>query len=190
MGGDPIEAAATGPERGSPKAGELAWAGDLDQVDVTVPVQIASPQVLRGFVDTALAGTKAVAGPGPRALTRIGLVLLSIEVVGAVTDLLAAYWSQRVAWTATNSLRADLAAHLLRLDLDFFQTHPPGELIERVTPDVLVKGEDYRDKEVVGREWVESHGGEVVLAPLLEGRSTSAILERGGGSPPQAPAGR
>jgi D-beta-D-heptose 7-phosphate kinase/D-beta-D-heptose 1-phosphate adenosyltransferase len=49
-----------------------------------------------------------------------------------------------------------------------------------VTPDVLVKGQDWEHKGVVGREWVESHGGQVVLAPLLAGRSTTAILERGG----------
>ena len=35
--------------------------------------------------------------------------------------------------------------------------------VEMVSPDVLVKGEDYADKPVVGREWVESHGGQVVL---------------------------
>jgi D-beta-D-heptose 7-phosphate kinase/D-beta-D-heptose 1-phosphate adenosyltransferase len=47
-----------------------------------------------------------------------------------------------------------------------------------VTPDVLVKGEDWRDKGVVGREWVERHGGKVVLARMVPGRSTSAIVER------------
>jgi len=59
-----------------------------------------------------------------------------------------------------------------------FEQDTPQEIIERVTPDVLVKGEDWRDKGVVGREWVERHGGAVHLAPLLEGRSTSAMLEK------------
>ena len=48
--------------------------------------------------------------------------------------------------------------------------------MERVSPSVLVKGEDWAEKGVVGREWVERHGGKVVLAPLVPGRSTSAIL--------------
>ena len=52
------------------------------------------------------------------------------------------------------------------------------ELIERVTPDVLVKGEDWAERGVVGREWVESHGGQVVLAPLVPGASTTSILQR------------
>ena len=59
-----------------------------------------------------------------------------------------------------------------------FEDDTPLEVIERVTPDVLVKGEDWAEKGVVGREWVEDHGGQVCLAPLLQGRSTTGILER------------
>jgi D-beta-D-heptose 7-phosphate kinase/D-beta-D-heptose 1-phosphate adenosyltransferase len=60
-----------------------------------------------------------------------------------------------------------------------FSETTPAEIVRRVTPQVLVKGEDWAQKGVVGREWVEQHGGQVVLAPLLAGRSTTAILERG-----------
>ncbi|MBK9129612.1 MAG: D-glycero-beta-D-manno-heptose 1-phosphate adenylyltransferase [Phycisphaerales bacterium] len=59
-----------------------------------------------------------------------------------------------------------------------FEEDTPAELIRAVTPHVLAKGEDWRDKGVVGREWVESHGGQVVLVPLVEGRSTTNIVER------------
>jgi len=59
-----------------------------------------------------------------------------------------------------------------------FSEDTPREIVERVTPSVLVKGEDWKDKGVVGREWVESHGGEVCLAPLVPGRSTSGVIER------------
>jgi D-beta-D-heptose 7-phosphate kinase/D-beta-D-heptose 1-phosphate adenosyltransferase len=59
-----------------------------------------------------------------------------------------------------------------------FGQDTPAQIVERVTPSVLVKGEDWKDKGVVGREWVESHGGQVVLAPLVPGRSTTKILER------------
>ena len=75
-----------------------------------------------------------------------------------------------------------------------FDEDTPLDLIKLVTPNVLVKGEDWADKGVVGREWVESHGGQVILAPLLEGRSTSAVIESVlrsatqsvGGDPPAA----
>jgi D-beta-D-heptose 7-phosphate kinase/D-beta-D-heptose 1-phosphate adenosyltransferase len=69
-----------------------------------------------------------------------------------------------------------------------FSEDTPLELIQALTPDVLVKGEDWRDKGVVGREWVERHGGKVVLAKLLPGRSTSAIVARmRAGGPAHAP---
>jgi D-beta-D-heptose 7-phosphate kinase/D-beta-D-heptose 1-phosphate adenosyltransferase len=51
-------------------------------------------------------------------------------------------------------------------------------LIERVRPDVLCKGEDYKGKVVVGRELVEAYGGRVVLVPLVPGMSTTLVIER------------
>ena len=59
-----------------------------------------------------------------------------------------------------------------------FGDDTPLALIERVSPEVLVKGADWADKGVVGREWVESHGGSVYLAPMLPGRSTTSMVER------------
>lgn len=59
-----------------------------------------------------------------------------------------------------------------------FGEDTPQEIIEAITPHVLVKGQDWEDKGVVGREWVEAHGGEVHLAPLVAGRSTTSIVER------------
>ncbi len=46
------------------------------------------------------------------------------------------YFSQYVAWTATNQLRRDLVAHCLALDMSFHKTHTSGEMIERIDGDV------------------------------------------------------
>jgi D-beta-D-heptose 7-phosphate kinase/D-beta-D-heptose 1-phosphate adenosyltransferase len=43
---------------------------------------------------------------------------------------------------------------------------------------VLVKGADYKKEQVVGWEVVEAHGGKIALAPLVDGRSTSAVIQR------------
>ncbi len=51
-------------------------------------------------------------------------------------------------------------------------------LIEAIKPDVLVKGADYAKQQVVGWDFVESYGGRVALAPLIDGRSTSAVIQR------------
>jgi D-beta-D-heptose 7-phosphate kinase/D-beta-D-heptose 1-phosphate adenosyltransferase len=59
-----------------------------------------------------------------------------------------------------------------------FDDDTPKALIEAVTPQVLAKGEDWRDKGVVGREWVEQHGGQVVLVPLVQGRSTTNVVQK------------
>lgn len=59
-----------------------------------------------------------------------------------------------------------------------FEEETPAELIRAIVPDVLVKGGDYVPGTVVGRSVVEENGGRVEIVPLLEGYSTSALLER------------
>ena len=59
-----------------------------------------------------------------------------------------------------------------------FDEPTPERLIRAARPDALVKGEDWRRKGVVGREFVESYGGRVVLAPLIRGLSTTALVDR------------
>jgi len=59
-----------------------------------------------------------------------------------------------------------------------FDDDTPLALIEAVQPDVLVKGADYSEKPVVGRELVEARGGRVELVPLLPGWSTTELLRR------------
>jgi len=59
-----------------------------------------------------------------------------------------------------------------------FEEDTPGQLIEAVAPDVLVKGADYQKEQIVGSAFVESRGGSVVLVDLIEGRSTSNIISR------------
>ena len=58
-----------------------------------------------------------------------------------------------------------------------FGEDTPAELISRVLPDVLVKGGDYRNEEIVGGQTVLDNGGEVRILGLREGRSTSAIID-------------
>ncbi|MCK6488447.1 MAG: adenylyltransferase/cytidyltransferase family protein [Planctomycetes bacterium] len=58
-----------------------------------------------------------------------------------------------------------------------FDAKEPKELIAEIIPQVLVKGRDWAHY-VSGREVVEAHGGTVVLADLVEGRSTTGTIER------------
>ena len=75
--------------------------------------------------------------------------------------------------------RAVVLAALEMIDyITIFDEPDPLNLIKKVRPDVLVKGEDWTDKGVIGREFVESCGGKVVLAPLVEGKSSTATIEK------------
>ena len=58
-----------------------------------------------------------------------------------------------------------------------FDEDEPRDLIAKILPDILVKGKDWAHY-VSGRDIVEAHGGRVVLAEMVEGRSTTATLER------------
>ncbi|MGA8322072.1 MAG: D-glycero-beta-D-manno-heptose 1-phosphate adenylyltransferase, partial [Xanthobacteraceae bacterium] len=77
--------------------------------------------------------------------------------------------------------RAEVLAALEAVDLVVvFEEDTPLKLIERVRPSVLVKGADYKRGEVVGREFVEQAGGDIVLVALVPGHSTTAIVKRAG----------
>ena len=76
--------------------------------------------------------------------------------------------------------RAALLAALACVDyVTVFDDLTPLSLVERVRPDVLVKGGDYRGRlhEIVGRELVESYGGRLYLTGEVAGVSTTRILK-------------
>lgn len=77
------------------------------------------------------------------------------------------------------SSRASVLAALECVDfVVVFEQDTPGELIESVRPDVLIKGGDYSPEQVVGAKFVQSYGGRVVVTNLLPDVSTTAILTK------------
>ncbi len=75
--------------------------------------------------------------------------------------------------------RTEILATLVPVDyITIFFEETPLQIIEKILPDVLVKGGDWGVDEIVGKETVEKNGGEVVSLPLLEGQSTSRIIQR------------
>jgi D-beta-D-heptose 7-phosphate kinase/D-beta-D-heptose 1-phosphate adenosyltransferase len=59
-----------------------------------------------------------------------------------------------------------------------YDDETPARLIDALVPDVLVKGADWGEGEIVGRGTVEGAGGQAVRVPLLAGRSTSSLVDR------------
>ncbi|MCX7929864.1 MAG: D-glycero-beta-D-manno-heptose 1-phosphate adenylyltransferase [Chlorobi bacterium] len=102
-----------------------------------------------------------------------------VLIVGLNSD--ASVRRLKGAWRPINS-EDDRAAVLDALRaVDFvtiFEEDTPAALIELIEPDILVKGGDYAPDAVIGADTVRSRGGQVVIVPLLPGRSTSAVVAK------------
>ncbi|MBE9136190.1 ABC transporter ATP-binding protein [Nodosilinea sp. LEGE 07088] len=95
-----------------------------------IGLQLLNPQILRYFIDTAIAG-----GEQQLLLWAAG-AFMAIALLQQGLAIATTYFSETIAWRATNTLRLDLARHSLGLDLAFHKAHTPGELVERVDGDV------------------------------------------------------
>jgi len=96
----------------------------------TICVQVITPLVASHFID------QATSGGDLRDLIVLALLTMGLALAGQCLAVAETYVAENVSWAATNVLRADLVAHLLRLDATFHTAHTPGELIERVDGDV------------------------------------------------------
>jgi len=100
---------------------------------VSTATQLVSPLIVRRFIDATAKGGADVS------LTVLWVLAGAFIAIAIVTQLLqigAAYFSEQLAWGATNALRRDLAAHTLDLDMSFHTATSPGDIIERVDGDV------------------------------------------------------
>ena len=59
-----------------------------------------------------------------------------------------------------------------------FKESTPLDIIKKINPDIIVKGGDYIKEDVIGKNYIEKYGGEVIIFPLSEGFSTTSILEK------------
>jgi D-beta-D-heptose 7-phosphate kinase/D-beta-D-heptose 1-phosphate adenosyltransferase len=75
--------------------------------------------------------------------------------------------------------RAEVLEALECVDaVSVFDDDTPADIIQRVQPDILVKGADWPADQIVGRDTVEARGGRVILEPVEQGYSTSDIIKR------------
>jgi ABC-type multidrug transport system fused ATPase/permease subunit len=95
-----------------------------------IAVQVATPLVASRFID------QATIGGALEELIFLALLTMGLALAGQGMAVAETYVAEHVSWAATNALRADLLAHLLRLEATFHTAHTPGELIERADGDV------------------------------------------------------
>ena len=95
-----------------------------------IGLQLLNPQIMRRFLDTALAGGSS------QSLAWMALLFIGVALAQQVVAVAATYVGENISWTATNWLRYDLARHCLYLDMAFHNEHTPGEMIERIDGDI------------------------------------------------------
>ena len=75
--------------------------------------------------------------------------------------------------------RAYILVSLAYIDaVILFDEDTPIKLINNIKPNVLVKGADYIEKQVIGSDFVKSYGGKVVFAPYIENKSTTSVINK------------
>ena len=75
--------------------------------------------------------------------------------------------------------RANILASMLFVDgVFFFDEDTPYELIKRVNPNVLIKGADYKEEDIVGYDIVKANNGEIKTIDLVEGYSTTNLIKK------------
>ncbi|MCI0531346.1 MAG: D-glycero-beta-D-manno-heptose 1-phosphate adenylyltransferase [candidate division Zixibacteria bacterium] len=74
--------------------------------------------------------------------------------------------------------RAEILSALEPVDyIVIFNELTPLNLIRRIRPDILVKGSDYKTSQIVGRDYVLSHGGRVKTVPIVRNKSTKNLVK-------------
>jgi D-beta-D-heptose 7-phosphate kinase / D-beta-D-heptose 1-phosphate adenosyltransferase len=117
--------------------------------------------------------------PGHVSLLRQAKMACDRLVVGLNSDSSAARLKGPDRPIQTQAARAAVLASLAAVDLIvIFEEDTPAELIRALRPQLLVKGADYRLEDVIGADIVKAVGGEVMLAEVLPGYSTSAAIGR------------
>ena len=103
----------------------------------------------------------------------------SVLIVGVNTDASVKRLKGESRPVNNETSRALLLASLVITDaVILFNEDTPLHLITTLLPDVLVKGGDYTLDQIVGAKEVMANGGEVKIVPLLDGFSTTAIIEK------------
>jgi ATP-binding cassette, subfamily B, bacterial len=122
---------------------------------VSIGLQLLEPQILRFFIDTAMAqGALA-------SLTRAAIFYLVAAIGIQILSAFANYLGADVGWSATNLVRQNLAKHTMNLDMKFHNSRTAGEMIERIDGDVTALSDFFSQFSV------RVFGGLLLLAGIL-----------------------
>jgi D-glycero-beta-D-manno-heptose 1-phosphate adenylyltransferase len=143
-------------------------------------IELVARERARGHVIVFTNGVFDILHPGHTRYLRDARALGDVLIVGVNSDR-----SARAQGKAPDrpinpeAERCEVLAALASVDaVVLFDEDTPYQIIMAVQPDVLVKGADWGENAIVGRDVVEARGGKVVRIQLARGYSTTKILER------------
>jgi ABC-type multidrug transport system fused ATPase/permease subunit len=133
-------------------------------VVATSLLSLTGPIILRAIIDRAAVGATA------RELSMLAVLYLAVAIAAQLAALLVAYLSTTAAWETANTLRLELADHVLGLDHEFHRAHSPGELIQRVDGDVTRVSDFLAIVFIRATSAVIIIGGVVVIVTIIDWR--------------------
>lgn len=96
---------------------------------VSTALTLAGPPLLRNFIDGVTGQASS------ESLLRLAIFYLLLRIGQVAGQGLTSYVGESVAWAATNNVRVNLMRHALTLDMGYFNSHPPGTMLERTDGD-------------------------------------------------------
>ncbi len=117
--------------------------------------------------------------PGHIALLESSKTHCDILVVGLNSDRSVAKLKGRARPIQDQLSRKTILTALKAVSLVIiFDEDTPERLIEKLKPDIIVKGGDYNIEDIIGADFVRSYGGEVLTIPYLDGNSSTNIIDK------------
>ena len=148
-------------------------------VDINTGADVAERWRKQGFKVGFTNGVFDLLHPGHISLIRQARVACDKLVVGLNSDASVKRLKGDSRPVQNEAARAMVLASLADVDqIVVFGEDTPLNLIKAIQPSVLVKGSDYSKDQVVGADIVEGWGGQIILAKLIDGHSTTATIAR------------
>ncbi len=155
------------------------WSGEAKLVSLDQALERVAAWKIKGLKVGFTNGCFDLLHPGHVSLIAQAKSACDRLVVGLNSDASVSRLKGPTRPVQSEAARGAVMASLADVDLVvLFGEDTPKELIETLKPDVLVKGADYTVATVAGADFVQSYGGKVVLARLIDGQSTTATIAR------------
>ncbi len=146
-------------------------------VDTETAVQLRKVWEARGYTVGFTNGCFDLLHPGHASLIKQAAAVCDRLIVALNTDASVRRLKGPSRPVQNEAARAQVIGALKGVDaVVLFDEDTPQRIIEQLQPDVLVKGADYQEEQIVGADVVRARGGKIIRADLIEGQSTTRIL--------------